>query len=80
MGNNGQAMIARGDSADMPVLPPRPTLPRPEDCCGSGCVHCVYVDYDIALLKWEREVERILADAAKANATATTLRASAAAS
>jgi len=80
MGGNGQAMIATGDSADMPVLPPRPTLPRPEDCCGSGCVHCVYVDYDIALLKWEREVERILADAAKAAQGATTFRASAAAS
>lgn len=63
-----------------PVLPPRPTPPRPEDCCGSGCVHCVYVLYDIALTKWEREVERILADAAKTSETATNARASAAAS
>ena len=73
-------MIAASDSAETPVLPPRPEMPRPEDCCGSGCVHCVYVLYDLALTKWEREVERILADAAKANATATSVRASAAAS
>jgi len=45
------------------VLPPRPTPPRPEDCCGSGCVQCIYVIYDEALLAWEREVERILAEA-----------------
>ena len=64
------------DSTVAPVLPPRPEMPRPEDCCGSGCVHCVYVLYDIALTKWEREVEKILANAA----TETNLRASAAAS
>jgi hypothetical protein len=28
-------------------------------------VHCIYVVYDIALMAWEREVERILADARK---------------
>jgi len=73
-------VIATSDSADTPVLPPRPEMPRPEDCCGSGCVHCVYVVYDLALTKWEREVERILAEAAKADETATNPRASAAAS
>ena len=46
-----------------PVLPPRPTPPRPEDCCGSGCVQCIYVVYDDALMAWEQEVKRILADA-----------------
>ena len=73
-------MMDASDAADTPVLPPRPELPRPEDCCGSGCVHCVYVVYDIALTKWERDVERILAEAAKANEAPTNLRASAAAS
>ena len=66
--------------AGAPDLPPRPTLPRPEDCCGSGCVHCVYVVHDLALMKWEREVERILADAANAPQAAITVRASAGAS
>ena len=56
-------MITESDDARAPVLPPRPTLPRPEDCCGSGCVHCVYVIYDAALMAWVRQVERILADA-----------------
>jgi hypothetical protein len=72
--------MTTGDDTVTPVLPPRPEMPRPEDCCGSGCVHCVYVLYDIALTKWEREVERILADAAMANAAAANLPASAAAS
>jgi len=72
--------MAASERTVTPVLPPRPEMPRPEDCCGSGCVHCVYVLYDIALTKWEREVERILADAATANATAASVRASAAAS
>ena len=53
------------DSVSAPVLPPRPTPPRPEDCCGSGCVHCIYVVYDDALMAWEREVRRILAEAEK---------------
>ena len=42
-------------------MPPRPIPPRPEDCCGTGCVHCIYVVYDIALTEWEREAARILA-------------------
>ena len=60
MGGDSQAMI--DDSADAPTeaLPPRPETPRPEDCCGSGCVRCIYTVYDDALTAWEREVERIV--------------------
>jgi len=65
MGSDGQAVKPERREVDAPVQPPRPTLPRPEDCCGTGCVHCIYVVYDNALVAWEREVERILADAAK---------------
>jgi hypothetical protein len=65
MGGDGQAVKPERSDVDAPVLPPRPTLPRPEDCCGTGCVHCIYVVYDNALMAWEREVKRILADAAK---------------
>ena len=61
MGGDGQAVNQRDDDGTAPVLPPRPTPPRPEDCCGSGCVHCIYVVYDDALIAWEREVKRILA-------------------
>ena len=63
MGGDGQAVSTGSDDANAPVLPPRPTLPRPEDCCGTGCVHCIYVVYDNALIAWEREVARILAGA-----------------
>ena len=56
---DGQAM----SSGDEPVLPPRPEPPRPEDCCGSGCVRCIYTIYDDALLEWEREVQRITSPA-----------------
>ena len=58
-------MMDASDAVDTPVLPPRPEMPRPEDCCGSGCVHCIYVVYDDALMAWEREVRRILAGAGK---------------
>jgi len=50
------------------ALPPRPVLPRPEDCCGSGCPRCVYDLYDDAVAEWERLVaERDKALAGKAN-------------
>ena len=52
--NDGQRIVA---------LPPRPEPPRPEDCCGSGCVNCIYVIYDEAILKWEREVEKLVVSA-----------------
>jgi Oxidoreductase-like protein, N-terminal len=58
MGGDGQAVSGE----DNPALPPRPTPPRPEDCCGSGCVRCIYTVYDDAMLAWEREVERIVAE------------------
>ncbi|MEO8346190.1 MAG: oxidoreductase-like domain-containing protein [Betaproteobacteria bacterium] len=50
------------DRAGAPAvtLPPRPEPPRPEDCCGSGCVRCIYTVYDDALMVWEREVERLV--------------------
>ena len=38
VGGDGQAVSAGADGAPEPVLPPRPTPPRPEDCCGTGCV------------------------------------------
>jgi hypothetical protein len=65
MGGNGQAVKPGNGDVSAPVLPPRPTPPRPEDCCGSGCVHCIYVVYDDALMAWEREVRRILAESGK---------------
>jgi hypothetical protein len=39
-------------SADDPK-PQRPTEPDPADCCGGGCVSCVYDLYDVALARYE---------------------------
>lgn len=64
MGSDGQTVSSGNDGAPEVTLPPRPTPPRPEDCCGSGCVHCIYVVYDDAMLAWEREVARRIAAAA----------------
>jgi Oxidoreductase-like protein, N-terminal len=62
VGGDGQAV---SDTVGAPKLPPRPTPPRPEDCCGSGCARCIYEIYDDAMLTWEREVARIIAEASK---------------
>ena len=40
-------------------LPPKPEKPLPEECCGRGCEHCVYVYYEDALLRWEDKVEKL---------------------
>jgi hypothetical protein len=32
--------------------PRRPTEPDPADCCGAGCVPCVYDRYEDALERW----------------------------
>jgi hypothetical protein len=39
-----------------PALDPRPVPPKEpqlEDCCGTGCVHCVFDMYQIALENYE---------------------------
>jgi cytochrome-b5 reductase len=43
----------------VPELPPRPEPPDPRDCCGSGCVRCIFEIYDEALSEWERTVARL---------------------
>jgi hypothetical protein len=48
----------------MTTLPPRPEPPDPRDCCGSGCVRCIFDQYDDALAEWERTVARLRAEAA----------------
>jgi hypothetical protein len=39
---------------------PRPLPPKEpelEDCCGTGCVHCVFDMYQIALENYERALQ-----------------------
>jgi hypothetical protein len=57
-------MLARMPHPDVPPTPtvseleldPRPLPPKEpalEDCCGTGCVHCVFDMYQIALENYE---------------------------
>ncbi|MEO7064551.1 MAG: oxidoreductase-like domain-containing protein [Dokdonella sp.] len=34
--------------------PQRPAEPAAEDCCGEGCVNCVYDVYEAALVRYEQ--------------------------
>lgn len=50
-----------GDDVDCaePVpywMRPRPRRPSESECCGSGCVPCVFDVYDQDLKKWEEEL------------------------
>ncbi|WP_329740823.1 oxidoreductase-like domain-containing protein [Dyella sp. A6] len=48
-------------SSDAPIhgddLPPRrPAEPSPEECCGEGCVPCVYDRYENALDRYNEDL------------------------
>ncbi|MCC5857042.1 MAG: hypothetical protein JJT90_02735 [Ectothiorhodospiraceae bacterium] len=46
-------------STDTEALPPKPTPPEPDECCGGGCVPCVYDLYEDALERWKERVRSI---------------------
>ncbi|MEO5622101.1 MAG: oxidoreductase-like domain-containing protein [Dokdonella sp.] len=37
--------------------PPRPLEPDPADCCGEGCVNCVFDSYEVALERYRTELD-----------------------
>ena len=39
----------------MVSTPPKPQRPDPNECCGSGCVPCVYDYYYDQLADWEEK-------------------------
>lgn len=41
------------------TVPVRPQPPGPEDCCMSGCVNCVYVQYMDELEEYRREIKPV---------------------
>lgn len=43
--------------------PAAPVPPDPSDCCGGGCVRCVYDVYDEQLAEWRETCARIDAEA-----------------
>lgn len=38
--------------AEPVALPPKPEPPDPQDCCGSGCVRCIFDLYEEQLKTW----------------------------
>jgi hypothetical protein len=46
-------MIAMAHPDDPP--PQRPTEPDPADCCGEGCVNCVFDVYDTRLARYQTQ-------------------------
>jgi len=42
--------------ADPDPRPQRPIAPEPGDCCGGGCVRCVFDLHELALDRYEAEL------------------------
>ncbi len=42
-------------------LPPPPPRPDPDQCCGSGCVPCIFDLYEEELAEWGRRCAEIRA-------------------
>ena len=40
-------------------LPEPPEKPLDSDCCGTGCIPCVFDIYDEEMLRWRKECDRI---------------------
>lgn len=40
-------------------LPEPPVKPLDSDCCGTGCIPCVFDIYDEEMLRWKKECDRI---------------------
>jgi hypothetical protein len=50
---------AAADPPRRTELPPRPPEPDPRECCGRGCVNCIFVYYEQALERWRLQVAAI---------------------
>lgn len=66
-------MLARMTSHAPDLRPTPPREPQLEDCCGSGCVHCVFDIYQMAVENHERALREW--EARRAAATGPRLRA-----
>lgn len=65
--------IAATPPAPAPADDPRPQAPvepQPEDCCGSGCVVCVFDAYETARERYQLRLAAWLARHPEAGATA----------
>jgi hypothetical protein len=43
-------------------LPPPPVRPHDDECCGGGCVPCIFDYYETALERWSARVRALGAD------------------
>lgn len=53
--NSGEHLV-EDTSLDFPEPPEKP---QDSDCCGTGCVPCVFDIYDEEMAKWRLECDRI---------------------
>ena len=51
------------------TIPPPPQKPDPNECCGSGCVPCIYDYYYTALEDWQEKYQVAFDEAAKEGAS-----------
>ncbi|XP_064644052.1 NADH-cytochrome b5 reductase-like [Lineus longissimus] len=42
------------------LLPPKPEEPSQADCCGTGCIPCVFDIYDQELKLWEEDCRKVM--------------------
>ncbi len=54
---------------DVDPPPQRPVEPAAEDCCGEGCVNCVFDVYEAALARYEEALAAWRARHPHANAS-----------
>jgi hypothetical protein len=44
---------------DSESLPPKPVVPRDEDCCRNDCPNCVFTLYERDLERWKEAVAEL---------------------
>jgi hypothetical protein len=48
-------VMTHANASDSPPTPP--VAPDPADCCGEGCVHCIYDVYEASLERYRTLLE-----------------------
>ena len=59
MAMNGESSYKNLNEDGSRDLPDPPEKPQDSDCCGSGCIPCVFDIYEEEMSKWRRECDKI---------------------